>query len=120
MEVRHLAGSRGTATDGGAFTLLITNNTQNSMMEELYEQPTRNVSELFGNNEDLAKLYDDDTYTAYTEDLEFMWRWTIYRDNKLIQEGCSLTEEASRRAVNHVMAFFNISAKNKKNKEVYD
>jgi len=90
------------------------------MMEELYEQPTRNVSELFGNNEDLTKLYDDNNYTAYTEDLEFMWRWTIFREDKLIQEGCSLTEEASRRAVNHVMAFFNISAKNKQNNEVHD
>jgi len=82
-------------------------------MIELYEQPTRNVSELFGKNEDLNKLYDDDTYTAYTEDLEFMWRWTIYREDKLVQEGCSLTEAASKRAVDHVMAFFNISAKNK-------
>ncbi|MBE9533087.1 MAG: soluble methane monooxygenase-binding protein MmoD [Methyloprofundus sp.] len=87
-------------------------------MTELYEQPTRNVSELFGNNEDLTKLYDDDIYTAYTEDLEFMWRWTIYRDDKLVQEGCSLTERASQHAVNHVIAFFNMSAKNKLQPEV--
>ncbi|MCK5889755.1 MAG: soluble methane monooxygenase-binding protein MmoD [Methylococcales bacterium] len=73
----------------------------------MYEQPSQNVSTLFGQNEDLTKLYDDEVYTAYTEDLEFMWRWTIYRDEKLIQEGCSLTERASRHAVNHVMAFFN-------------
>jgi len=119
MEVKRLVGSKSTAKDGSAFTLLITNNTQNSMME-LYEQQTRNVSELFGNNEDLTKLYDDNNYTAYTEDLEFMWCWTIFREDKLIQEGCSLTEEASRRAVNHVMAFFNISAKNKQNNEVHD
>ncbi|NYT47230.1 MAG: soluble methane monooxygenase-binding protein MmoD [Candidatus Methanofishera endochildressiae] len=63
------------------------------------------------NNDDLTKLYDDDNYTAYTEDLEFMWRWTIYRDSKLVQEGCSLSEDSSRRAVNHVLAFFSISAK---------
>jgi methane monooxygenase component D len=49
-----------------------------------------------------------------------MWRWTIFREDKLVQEGCSLTEDAARRAVNHVMAFFNISAKNKQNKEVHD
>jgi methane monooxygenase component D len=63
-------------------------------------------------NSKLTKLYDSETYTAYTEDLEFMWRWTIYRDNKLVQEGCSLTLDASRRSVNHVMAFFNMSNKN--------
>ena len=55
----------------------------------------------------LTKLYDDEFYTAYTEDLEFMWRWTIYREEKLVQEGCSLTKNASRHAVDHVMAFFN-------------
>lgn len=62
-------------------------------------------------NSELTKVYDSQPYTAYTEDLEFMWRWTIYRDEKLIQEGCSLTFEASRRSVNHVMAFFNMSNK---------
>lgn len=60
-------------------------------------------------NAGLTKLYDTQPYTAYTEDLEFMWRWTIYQDNKLVQEGCSLTLDASRRAVNHVLAFFNVS-----------
>jgi len=55
----------------------------------------------------LTKLYDAEPYTAFCEDLEFMWHWTIYRDKKLIQEGCSLTEDASRHAVEHVMAFFN-------------
>ena len=82
-------------------------------MSANYQQPTHNISSLFGKNEDLTKLYDDELYTAYTEDLEFMWRWTIYRDDKLVQEGCSLTEGASRHAVNHVMAFFNASKKNK-------
>lgn len=80
-------------------------------MSELYEQPTKNTSTLFDKNEDLIKLYDNDIYTAYTEDLEFMWRWRIYRDEKLVQEGCSLTERASKHAVNHVMAFFNASHK---------
>jgi len=53
-------------------------------------------------------LYTSETYTAYGEDLDFMWRWRIYRDNKLVQEGCSLTLDASRRAVRHVLSFFNI------------
>ncbi|MEQ1636669.1 MAG: soluble methane monooxygenase-binding protein MmoD [Methylococcales bacterium] len=60
-------------------------------------------------NAELTKLYDTQPYTAYTEDLEFMWRWTIYQDHKLVQEGCSLTLDASRRAVDHVLAFFNVS-----------
>ena len=60
------------------------------------------------------KLYDGQSYTAYTEDLEFMWHWTIYKDNKLVQEGCSLTLDASRRAVNHVLAFFNALIQNNK------
>ena len=62
-------------------------------------------------NSDLTLLYDTQPYTAYTEDLEFMWRWTIYRDQKLVQEGCSLTLDASRRAVNHVLAYFNVAIK---------
>lgn len=57
-------------------------------------------------------LYDNDRYTAYTEDLEFMWHWTIYRDKRLIQEGCSLTLESSREAVKHVLAFFNLKNRN--------
>jgi len=62
-------------------------------------------------NSQLTQLYDSEHYTAYTEDLEFMWRWTIYHDQKLVQEGCSLTLDASRRAVNHVLAFFNIATR---------
>lgn len=58
----------------------------------------------------VTKLYDVAPYAAFCEDLEFMWRWTIYRDKKLVQEGCSLTLEASRRAVEHVMTFFNMNA----------
>jgi len=54
-------------------------------------------------------LYTSETYIAYGEDLDFMWRWRIYRDNKLVQEGCSLTLDASRRAVRHVLSFFNIA-----------
>ncbi|WP_150047554.1 soluble methane monooxygenase-binding protein MmoD [Methylomonas rhizoryzae] len=57
----------------------------------------------------LTPLYQADPYTAYGEDLDFMWRWTIYRDNRLVQEGCSLTLDASRRAVAHVMAVFQSS-----------
>lgn len=58
---------------------------------------------------ELVKIYDVKPYTAYSEDLEFMWRWTIYQDNKLVQEGCSLSLDSSKHAVNHVLAFFNVS-----------
>jgi methane monooxygenase component D len=63
--------------------------------------------------DNLTKLYDIEPYTAFTEDLEFMWRWTIFRDQKLVQEGCSLSLDASRRAVDHVMAFFNMPVPNR-------
>jgi len=70
--------------------------------------------EMHNPNSDLTILYDSQPYTAYTEDLEFMWRWTIYRDHKLVQEGCSLTLDASKRSVQHVLAFFNIKTQNNK------
>lgn len=76
-------------------------------MTELNQEPENATPRPWG-NEDLTKLFDDENYTAYTEDLEFMWRWTIYREKELVQEGCSLTKDASRRAVNHVLAFFNV------------
>ncbi|WP_245807962.1 soluble methane monooxygenase-binding protein MmoD [Crenothrix polyspora] len=68
---------------------------------------SQKAESLHNESQEPTQLYDSERYTAYTEDLEFMWRWTIYHDNKLIQEGCSLTLEASRRAVNHVLVFFN-------------
>jgi methane monooxygenase component D len=54
-----------------------------------------------------TQIYNAGRFTAYAEDVECMWRWTIYQDQKLVQEGCSLTFDASKRAVNHVLAFFN-------------
>jgi methane monooxygenase component D len=62
-------------------------------------------------NAQLTKLYDTQPYTAYAEDVECMWHWTIYQDQKLVQEGCSLSLDSSRHAVKHVMAFFNMSGK---------
>jgi soluble methane monooxygenase-binding protein MmoD len=47
-------------------------------------------------------------YSATLEDLGFMWRWRIFRDAEHCQEGCSLTEGASREAVAHVLAFYNV------------
>jgi methane monooxygenase component D len=82
------------------------------MLEALNVASPAKNHDIQNENSELTKLYDSESYTAYTEDLEFMWRWTIYRDNKLVQEGCSLTLDASRRSVNHVMAFFNMSNKN--------
>ncbi len=67
------------------------------------------AASLPNENKELTQLYDSEHYTAYTEDLEFMWRWTIYQDKKLVQEGCSLTLDASRRAVDHVMTYFNLT-----------
>ena len=84
--------------------IAIANESEYLQEQSEYEQSTA----------ELTKLYDGQSYTAYTEDLEFMWRWTIYKDHKLVQEGCSLTLDASRRAVNHVLVFFNVLIQNNK------
>ncbi len=73
---------------------------------------------LARNRDHLIKLYEDKNYTAYTEDLDFMWRWTIYRDKQLVQEGCSLTESASGHAVKHVLAYFDTQTINQEKLEV--
>lgn len=88
--------------------IAIANKSKHLKERKEHEQDTQKV------NSELTKLYDAQSYTAYTEDLEFMWRWTIYKDHKLVQEGCSLTLDASRRAVNHVLAFFNVLIQNNK------
>lgn len=77
---------------------------------DLFSETDSATSPAFPEETDqITKLYDLEPYTAFCEDLEFMWRWTIYRDKKLVQEGCSLTLDASRHAVKHVLAFFNVS-----------
>ncbi len=68
-------------------------------------------------NTGLTVLYDSHPYTAYAEDLEFMWRWTIYRDHALVQEGCSLTLDASKHSIKHVMAFLNMKSPNPQTEE---
>jgi soluble methane monooxygenase-binding protein MmoD len=45
-------------------------------------------------------------YRAIIQDLDFMWRWRIYRDGEMCQEGCSLSESSSREAIRHVLAFY--------------
>ncbi|PKO92483.1 MAG: soluble methane monooxygenase-binding protein MmoD [Betaproteobacteria bacterium HGW-Betaproteobacteria-1] len=57
-------------------------------------------------------------YSAYTEDLGFMWRWQIFRDSELAQHGCSLSLESSREAVRHVLVYFQGIDKNRKNNPV--
>ena len=47
-------------------------------------------------------------YRAIVQDLDFMWRWRIYQEDEMCQEGCSLSESASREAVRHVLAFYQI------------
>lgn len=88
-------------------------------MMDFFENISSSTQPPFpGENANITKLYDAAPYTAFTEDLDFMWRWTIYRDKKLVQEGCSLTLDASRRAVQHVLAFFNIAANNHRQGEL--
>lgn len=56
-------------------------------------------------NSNATLIYNADGFIAYSQDVECMWQWMIYQNNQLIQEGCSLTFDASKRAVNHVLAF---------------
>ncbi|MDD5275890.1 MAG: soluble methane monooxygenase-binding protein MmoD [Methylovulum sp.] len=71
--------------------------------------PAITSDDLLDISSEAIAIHTSDTYTAYSEDLDFMWRWRIYRDNKMVQEGCSLTLDASKRAVQHVLHFFNVS-----------
>ncbi|MCF7988558.1 MAG: soluble methane monooxygenase-binding protein MmoD [Methylovulum sp.] len=78
-------------------------------MTAFFQEPQLTPGESFDISPEAIAIYQSDTYTAYSEDLEFMWRWRIYRDHKMVQEGCSLTLDASRYAVQHVLHFFNVS-----------
>ena len=51
-------------------------------------------------------IHADSHYVAYVTDLDFMWRWEIWREGEFAQEGCSLSEESSKEAVSHVLSFF--------------
>jgi len=54
-------------------------------------------------------LKQNETYAAYAKDLEFMWRWVIIREGRIIQEGCSLSLRSSIRAVTHVLNYYGMS-----------
>jgi soluble methane monooxygenase-binding protein MmoD len=54
----------------------------------------------------IREICREGRYRAEVEDLGFMWRWNIYRDGEMCQEGCSLSEQSSHEAVRHVLAFF--------------
>ena len=54
----------------------------------------------------IIEIHNEGRIRAVVEDLGFMWRWNIYRDGEMCQEGCSLSENSSREAVRHVLAFY--------------
>jgi soluble methane monooxygenase-binding protein MmoD len=54
----------------------------------------------------IIEVCSEGRFRAVVEDLGFMWRWNIYRDGEMCQEGCSLSENSSREAVRHVLAFY--------------
>lgn len=82
---------------------------KHSMMDLISDNPASVASHVPESTDHLIKIYDTEPYMAFCEDLEFMWRWTIYQHKKLVQEGCSLTQDASIRAVGHVLAFYNVA-----------
>jgi soluble methane monooxygenase-binding protein MmoD len=54
------------------------------------------------------EIHNSGRYRAVIENLDFMWRWRIFRDGKMCQEGCSLSDASSIEAVSHVLAFYEI------------
>jgi soluble methane monooxygenase-binding protein MmoD len=54
------------------------------------------------------EIHNEGRYRAVIENLDFMWRWRIFRDGEMCQEGCSLSDDSSREAVRHVLAFYDI------------
>ncbi len=82
------------------------------MKAELFEQKSAMPKDNYDTHGERILLMKDRNYSAYVQDLECMWRWTIYRDNELVQEGCSLSQRSAQEAVDHVMAFYAIAKKN--------
>jgi methane monooxygenase component D len=78
-------------------------------MTAFFNDLSSTSGELLDVSPEAIAIYTSNRYTAYSEDLDFMWRWRIYYDNNMVQEGCSLTLDASRRAVQHVLNFFNVA-----------
>jgi soluble methane monooxygenase-binding protein MmoD len=54
------------------------------------------------------EIFNEGRYRAVVENLDFMWRWKIFRDGEMCQEGCSLSEASSCEAVRHVLAFYEV------------
>jgi soluble methane monooxygenase-binding protein MmoD len=54
------------------------------------------------------EIFNEGRYRAVVENLDFMWRWKIYRDGEMCQEGCSLSDASSCEAVRHVLAFYEV------------
>ena len=50
-------------------------------------------------------IHSDARYAAFGKDVEFMWRWEIFRDGEFVQEGCSLSENSAREAVAYVIRY---------------
>ena len=50
-----------------------------------------------------VEVHRSENYSAVAEDLDFMWRWKIYRGSDLAHHGCSLTLGSCKEAVRHVL-----------------
>ncbi|MGD7035554.1 soluble methane monooxygenase-binding protein MmoD [Methylotuvimicrobium buryatense] len=82
------------------------------MKAELFEQKSAMPKDTYDANDERILLLQDGNYSAYAQDVECMWRWTIYRNKELVQEGCSLSLRSAKEAVDHVMSFYAIAKKN--------
>lgn len=75
--------------------------------DEWFEEPRPPAG--FFPSPDWHLLKRDETYAAYAKDLDFMWRWIIVREERIVQEGCSISLESSIRAVTHVLNYFGMT-----------
>jgi len=60
-------------------------------------------------NSAIFQILSEGRWTAYAEDMEFGWRWTIYRDEALIQEGCAVSYDSAVRSVNHTLKYLEMA-----------
>ncbi|MDD2769424.1 MAG: soluble methane monooxygenase-binding protein MmoD [Methylococcus sp.] len=77
--------------------------------DEFPEESTQHAG--FFPSTDWHLLKRDEVYAAYAKDLDFMWRWVIVREDRIVQEGCSISLESSIRAVTHVLNYFGMTEK---------
>lgn len=83
------------------------------MNEEDYLDEAERDVKWFEPSKEWLQISTRSNYATYAKDLGFMWHWILVKDEEIIQEGCSISFETTRRSVDHVLEFYasrNLSA----------